>query len=140
MIKVAGLWELGWNTPIKEMDLWEYPLRDFGVDCLHMAPVSGIADPFVREHADLSTALDQFRRDGLQVVFLDERGKTTLREFEHPENVAYVCGKASLSAMSAYGKPGDVSVRIETVANGGMLWPHQAAALVLYDRLVKSWR
>ena len=42
MIKVAGHWELSWNAPIKEVELWNFPLRDFNVSEWYMWPVSGI--------------------------------------------------------------------------------------------------
>jgi hypothetical protein len=49
MVVVAGMWELGWNTPIKEIDLWRYPLKDFGVDRFYMTPISGIESKKVIE-------------------------------------------------------------------------------------------
>lgn len=137
-VEVAGIWELGWNTPIKEADLWEFPLREFGVDRWFMAPVTGILHTFLREVHDLRELVEA--RDPQSVVFLDERGSTPLRYFEHPADVLYVCGKASLSAMVAYGLPGSHSIRVETVLHSGMLWPHQALPIVLYDRMVKQWR
>lgn len=53
IVKVAGIWELGWNTPIKEIELWEYPLRDFGVDAFYMTPITGIQSQFVQEASRL---------------------------------------------------------------------------------------
>ena len=52
-VAVAGLWELGWNTPIKEADLWEFMLRDMGVNLWSMAPVSGITGRPVNEYNDM---------------------------------------------------------------------------------------
>jgi hypothetical protein len=138
MIKVAGVWELGWNTPIKEIELWEYPLRDFGVDELHMSPVSGISSLFVHEHSNLGPWIDQERVNGNTIVFVDENGVTDLDDFEHPENAVYVLGKASLSAMVAYGLEQDLSVKIKTKMNAGLLWPHQAITIVLNDRFKKE--
>jgi tRNA(Leu) C34 or U34 (ribose-2'-O)-methylase TrmL len=138
MIRVAGLWEFGWNTPIKELDLWEYPLRDFLVDEFVMSPISGIESSAVSEIADLGHYIDHRRAAGDSVVFLDERGAVPLPDFQHPENALYVFGKSSLSAMTAYGKPGDLAVVIPTPASAGLLWPHQAAAILLYDRMRKS--
>lgn len=140
MVRVAGLWELGWNTPIKEAELWEYPLRDFGVERWFMTPVSGIVGPFVVERCDLCEVIDEHRAENVSVVFVDERGLTPLRRFDHPPNVLYVFGKTSLNPLTAYGKPGDASVVIETQHRLGALWAHQAATLVLYDRMVKTWR
>src|SRR3989304_5735220 len=52
-VKVAGLWERGWNTPIKEVELWEFPLRDFAVNEHIMVPVSGIENSYVTEVPNL---------------------------------------------------------------------------------------
>lgn len=140
MIRVAGIWELGWNTPIKEIELWEYPLRDFSVDEFFMCPISGIQSGSVKEVPQLDELIVKHRNLGIPIVFVDERGEQLLQEFKHPEDVLYIFGKASLNPLVAYGQPGDKSVRIETIQNKGLLWPHQAAGILLYDRLVKSWR
>lgn len=137
-VVIAGIWELGWNTPIKEIELWEYPLRDFSVDAFYMTPVTGIESQFIHERNTMEEILKENK--DLKVVFVDEKGEAPLKTFKHPKKALYVFGKASLSAMIAYGKKGDLSVKIETIANGGMLWPHQAAAIILYDRLKKSWQ
>lgn len=140
MVKVAGLWELGYNTPLLELDLWQYPLREFGVGTLIMSPVTGLRAGMLQEWHELGEALAQERSEGNTVVFVDECGDTPMPEFDHPENVVYVFGKASKSAMAAYRQEGDLSVVIPTPGETGMLWPHQAAMIVLYDRTVKSWR
>lgn len=139
MVAVAGLWELGWNTPIKEIELWEHPLRDFDVDVFFMGPVSGIRSGAVREVEDIAEVIREHRERGIPVVFVDERGAAPLCDFGHPEHALYVFGKASLSALTAYGQAGDLSVRIETATGLGLLWPHQAACVVLHDRRMK-WR
>lgn len=136
MICVAGLWELAWNTPIKEIELWEYPLRDFEVDQLYMTPVTGIVGPVI-ERGSMEEILQEHRDAGRRIVFVDEAGSIALTKFQHPTDVLYVFGRASLSPWRAYGKPADLSVRIETPQNRGMLWPHQAASILLYDRMLK---
>lgn len=139
MIKVAGVWDFGWNTPIKEMELWEYPLKDYGVDEFIMSPVSGISNIYVTEVADLGLYINDHRNNGYTVVFLDEKASTTLENFVHPsDNVLYVFGKAAFSAMTAYGQPADTALKIVTPNNMGNLWPHQAAVLVLNDRFIKG--
>lgn len=141
MIKVAGLWEVGWNTPIKEAEQWEFPLRDYGVDEYIMSPISGIglSNPGVKEVADLGVYIAEQRALGYTIVFSDERATQTLDNFTHPaDNVIYVFGKASLSPMVAYGQPQDLSLKIMTKNNLGLLWPHQAAVLIMADRLRKG--
>ena len=136
-VRVAGLWELGWNTPIKEVELWEFPVRDFGVERFYMTPVSGIRpDIIIQERHSMEEILAE--NEDLTVVHIDERGKEPLHSFVHPENALYVFGKVSLSAMVAYGRPGDRSVKISTPLNLGVLWPHQCLSLVLYDRFLKA--
>lgn len=136
-VQIAGMWELGWNTPIKEADLWEYLVRDFGVDRWWMSPISGISNRHVSECAELLEILEKARNDGLSIVFVDERGDVPLAEFEHPANAIYVFGKASSSPLSLR-LDGEASVVIETQAKLGGLWPHQAASIVLYDRFMKA--
>jgi hypothetical protein len=135
-IAVAGLWELGWNTPIKEIDLWEHPLKDFGVTTFYMTPVTGIFNPYVQERHGMEDILRENAH--LTFVFVDERGTEDLTTFEHPEHALYIFGRSSTSAMAAWGREGDRSLVIPTVQNSGTLWPHQAAAIVLYDRMLKG--
>jgi hypothetical protein len=134
-VRVAGVWELGYNTPLMELDLWQYPLREFAVDEFVMSPVSGIRSEAVIEVHDLGVWL---AKQTDQIVFLDEHGEIPLKEFTHPENCIYVLGKASMSTYRAYSKPGDLSVRIETPGNTGMIWQHQAVVVALYDRMMKG--
>lgn len=138
MIAVAGLWELGWNTPIKEFDLWIHPLRDFGCEEFFMSPVSGIAADVI-EVPDLGELIKE-QRASKSIVFVDEAGTTQLPEFEHPDDALYVFGRTSLSPLTAYGQDDDQSVMIPTQYDKGLLWAHQAATIVLHDRLVKSWQ
>lgn len=138
MVKVAGIWEQGWNTPFLECDLWEYPLRDFAIDQHYMVPITGIIKP-VSERNSIQDVLDE--NPNLTVVWVDEFGETSLSEFTHPQDVIYIVGKSSTRPMAQYSKPGDLSVRIETKPDGsnqGMLWSHQAITVVLYDRLLKQ--
>ena len=136
-VAVAGLWELGWNTPISEIELWHLMLRDFGVDKFYMTPVSGIDSKSVIEMPTLNDILE-VNKDKT-VVFVDENAETELQDFEHPKNALYVLGKATHSPFITSKRGGDLSVRIKTANNKGLLWPHQAVSIILYDRL-KTWR
>ena len=130
MIKVAGCWELGYNTPIMEYDLWHFPLRDFGVDEFIMTPVSGI-DREVTEYKLIQDAIDA--NPILIPVFVDEKGSTELRDFEHPKDALYILGNAGNTQYKNTG----ISLKVKTVANDALLWPHQAICIVLYDRMQK---
>ncbi len=133
MFKVVGCWELGWNTPICEYDLWAFPVRDFGCAEFIMTPVSGIGRS-ITEMPDVSEAI--LSNPELVPVFIDENGETPLPDFEHPKDALYILGKASFSPFASIGS-GHASVRIPTSENKGLLWPHQAVTLVLYDRKLK---
>lgn len=139
MIKTASFWELYWNTPIKEVDLYQYPLEDFGVDEIYMHPVSGIDNKRITEKNNLDEILAE--NSDLQVVFVSDKGATPLKEFKHPENVLYITGLTSHSDPSITHKAeGRVSVKVETPNNEGALWGHQALAIILYDRMMKNDR
>jgi hypothetical protein len=133
MVVVAGVWESGWNTPIKELDLWHYPLKDFGVDELAMTPVSGIFSNKVREFHSVEDIIQYY---GIPIVICDEKGETSLEDFDHPESALYLFNRTSGGQL-----PGkhDYSLRVETKLNKGMLWGHQAASIILYDRF-KKWQ
>lgn len=138
MIKVIGAWERGWNTPLLEADLWVFPLRDYAVDSWCMTPITGIDNNAVHECADMGAEIISARQAGMTIVYIDEAGVTPMSSFVHPENACYVLGKTSLSPLIAYGQEGDLSVRIETPENLGLLWSHQALLLVLHDRVTKQ--
>ena len=133
MIVVASIWEEGWNTPIKEFDLWYYPLRDFGVDEFAMTPVSGIFTNKVREFNTVEEIIEHY---GLPVILCDEGGETSLQDFDHPEDALYLFGRTSRSLLGSY--EFNHSVKVETKNNKGLLWGHQAASIILYDRLLKN--
>jgi hypothetical protein len=139
MIKFAGTWDFGWNTPIKEIDLWQYQLMDYGFDNFIMTPVSGISNPFVTEYSDLEVVLAEYRNLQYQIVFVDENGTDTLSDFVHPvDNALYIFGRAGFSPYVSYNQPGDKSLKITTKMNNGLLWPHQALTLICADRLAKG--
>jgi len=141
IVKVAGIWELGWNTPIKEHDLWEMVMRDFEVDEFYMTPVSGIDSQFVHEKQSLEEIIKE--NPDLTVVYVDENAKTTLNDFVHPKNVLYIPGKTTNSPYISMAREGDIAVKFETKwdhTTSGLLWAHQAMSIILYDRLRKSWQ
>lgn len=134
MVKVVSFWEQGWNTPIKEFDLWHFPARELGVDELIMMPVSGIFSPGVTELQNF----EDLSRENTTFIFIDEGGEDTLDTFVHPENATYIFGRTSFSPMISYRQAGDKCVSIKSVLNSGLFWGHQAMCLVLYDRFIKN--
>lgn len=131
MIKILGCWENGWNTPILEYDLYAFPAKEYGVDELIMTPVSGI-NKKVTEYATVEEAIKN--NPDLEVVFVDEQGEDDLKDFNHPENVLYVFGRASYSPWKVIGGR---SLKIDTPTENGRLWGHQAMGIVLHDRYSK---
>ena len=130
MIEVAGVWEQGWSVPITEADQWEVVLREFGVARLNMTPVSGIVRSWTYEYPSIEELLED--RSHLAPVFVDEHSDVELGEFQHPQDALYVFGRVSYSPWRGEGQ----SLKIPT-EKPGMLWPHQALAIVLYDRGLK---
>lgn len=150
MIQVAGHWELGWNTPIKEIELWNLLLGEWGITNMYIWPVSGIKQ---HEHNLNLHERDSFKDiinddgvKGLTRVYFEpynsfnqkERG-IDLREFEHPKNVLYIFGSNHFNPVIANKKEGDFVVQIPTIHNRAILWPHQCLAICCYDRLLKGW-
>ena len=133
MIQVAGTWELGWSSPITEIDHWGMAMRSFGVERIAMTPVSGIQSRFLDEYQTIEDLLEA--KQDMTFVFVDEDGEAELKDFQHPENALYIFGKANYTPFPTHGE-GHLSVRIDCELKG-MLWPHQAMSVVLYDRASK---
>lgn len=134
-VKMAGLWEFGYACPLQEQGYWTYPLKDFGLTELCMCPVSGILPDNqvpLTEYNDLSEVIAA--NPDLTRVFVDENGETPICDFVHPQNALYIFGKAGQASMATYKQDGDLSVSIPTCQNLGLLWPHQAAVLLMYHR------
>jgi len=132
MVVVASIWEEGWNTPIKELDLWYYPLQDFNVDEFAMTPISGIFTDKVQEFHSVDHII---RHYDIPIVICDERGENNLVDFKHPADVMYLFSRTSKSLMGNYDYP---TLKIPTPNNKGTLWGHQAASIILYDRYIKN--
>ena len=150
MIHVVGHWEIGWNTPLLEADLWLLPLRDFGINDWWCWPVTGIESREMRvrlhERKDLRAILADappWRR-----VFFEPRNPSQfngpsvdLHEYQHPdEDTLWIFGSNHFSPPMQVGRDEDDFVTVPTHENSGVLWPHQVFAIAAYDRLVKSWQ
>jgi len=134
VIVVASVWEYGWNTPIKEFDLWYYPLKDFDVDEFAMTPVSGIrVNNKVQEFHSVDAMIQHY---DLPVILCTEDGKDDLVDFKHPKDALYLFNRTSGGVI--INNP-TYTLKISTKLNKGMLWGHQAASIILYDRF-KKWQ
>ena len=142
-VKIAGLWELNWTTPLVESWMWTFPLREFEVSQWAMYPVTGIyqnklaPNPSgLTEFHNMAEMVKDFPDDHTR-VFVDEKGETPLNEFVHPEKACYILGCAGNNALFLK-EPEDKSVFIPTKNPSGVLWPHQCLLTVLYDRRIKE--
>jgi len=147
-IRVAGRWELGWNTPIKEAELWNLVLRDFEIKDWYMWPVSGIRHNeqnrvHLHEYHDFKDILEENKN--LTHVYVEPLNPaqphkaTDLRKFKHPKNVLYIFGSVGYNPVQGNKRNKDLAVHLPTIQNKGVPWPHQILVGVLYDRLVKGW-
>jgi hypothetical protein len=149
MIVVAGHWELSWNTPIKEAELWNLPLRDFGVMDWYMWPVSGIQHNEERkvrlyERCSMHEILEEMSH--LPHVYVEPFNRAfpqyvpvSLIDFEHPTDVMYVFGSAHYNPVTYNTmREQDFMVAIPTAGNNGVLWPHQCFVTIMYDRMMKD--
>lgn len=134
MIKICGHWERGYVAPFFEWNLWQYPMRDFGVKELIMCPITGI-DRKVIEFKNIAEVIEA--NQDLTPVFIDEDGEIWLEDFTHPENALYIAGKVGYSPYKSQTKK-VISVKVRTIQNKGLLWGHQAICIVLYDRMMKN--
>lgn len=134
MVVVAGIWEQGWNTPIKEYDLWHYVLMDFGVDEYAMSPVSGIKGK-IKEFHNVEEIIKYYN---LPVILCDESyGSIDLKDFEHPKDALYLFGRTNMG-LPVMNRESYTSIKFSTPKNLGTIWAHQAAGIILYDRFLKN--
>jgi tRNA(Leu) C34 or U34 (ribose-2'-O)-methylase TrmL len=150
MIAIAGCWDL-WENPEQEYLVhWRFMIKHFGLDALYMTPVTGsintdVLDCTETPFFELPTHGDVMEvNPKLTPVIVDENGATLLKDFIHPENALYLFGKTGYSVKDVLSNE-IASVRIPSWSKNekdslGLLHPHQAAAIVLYDRMNKQWQ
>ena len=146
-VRVAGNWELSWNTPLKEADLWAFVLRDFDIKDWFMWPVTGIKhcehrSVGLHEYPSIE-GIFEANQDFHHVYVEPANSKfahsgVSLKDFQHPSDALYIFGSAHFNPMVCYAKEEDQSIFIPTVHNAGVLWPHQCLAVIMYDRLLKD--
>lgn len=144
MVAVLAHWEWRDMVPMTEAPLWSLPLRDFGIVDWRMVPVSGIRNSQrkvpLAEFPDYKAALEGCE---LTRVFVEPRSHEMpdtvwLHDWEHPESCVYIFGSAHYNPAVLHRRPGDAVVTIKTAQDKGVLWSHQAAAIVLYDRIQRG--
>jgi len=146
MIKIAGHWEIGYNSPLIEAYQWELPILEWKVDGWLMCPVSGIKivhrNLTLKEFNSYEEMLESCPE--LTRVFIEPRTKhqnpdtVWLDDFEHPEDIIYIFGSAHMNPTLKYKREQDKVVSIKTEIDSGGLWPSQCMCLVLDDRRRKN--
>lgn len=135
MVVVASIWEQGWFDFKEEINLWHFPMRELGVDEVAMVPnISGLNTNKVREFHSVEELIQHY---GLPLIIGTENGESTLQDFNHPTDALYLFNRTSGGDLPV---KADYTLRVETSLNKGLLWGHQAASIILYDRLIKSWQ
>jgi hypothetical protein len=149
MIKIAGCWDIWYSPQDEYLKFWQFMLKGFGVNKFCMTPNSGLGIQLKNDH--FHQQQDIFEFDSMQKIVesnsdcipivVDEHGQTCLTQFEHPENALYIFGKTGKSYLEELNWEGQ-SVYIKNFSNerSGFLHPHQAASIVLYDRMFKAWQ
>lgn len=132
MVIVAAIWEQGWFDFKTELNLWQFPLRDLGVDELAMAPISGLNNNKVREFDNIEELVQYYN---LPIIICTEHGESILQDFEHPQNALYLFNRTSGGELPV---EADYTLKIQTPLDKGLLWGHQAASIILYDRFLKN--
>ncbi len=151
MLKVVGCWDMWEDAPQEYLVHWKFMIDHFGVDQFYMNPNTGLGEQLKNDHIEnlqllyetnnIQETLDE--NPSLTPVVIDENGDVELKDFTHPEDALYILGKVGYSPKEHF--PNIVSVRIpswskEPNASYGLLHPHQAISIVLYDRMTKQWQ
>ena len=143
MIRVVGHWDAIWQTPeLEHGNQWRFLMRFFGVEQLCMIPPTTWQKQASQDDVPLvecaSYAMSVSDSPGYTPVIVDENGVTDLEAFEHPTNALYIFGCTGVSALDL----GYASVHIKSASGEPLplLQPTQACAIVLYDRMRKSWQ
>jgi hypothetical protein len=151
MIKIAGCWDI-WSDSYEEYNKqWQFILHSqgFAVDKFCMTPNTGVGIRLKEDSLDKIQRIFEFESmqqvidsnsDCVPIV-VDEYGSTDLVEYIHPQNALYIFGRTGKSFLEELNWTGQ-SLHVKNAAGeqAGFLHPHQAACIVLYDRMVKQWQ
>lgn len=147
VVKIAGCWDTRLlPTPSVEYNSrWKFLVRGFELDGIYMTPITGFVEGHrtsedLRDHViELESVMEAVSiNPELVPVLVDECSPNRLQTFEHPEDAIYLFGR---TGHSVFGTWTGESVRVEYPGQlSSYLQPDQAAAIVLYDRMAKSWR
>lgn len=149
MFKIAGYWDVWFQHKESEYDIsWRFMLKHFGADQAILIPNLGSVEKIPLDSTQVQliemNSIEEVLscNKDLTPIMIDERGQTTLRDFQHPEDALYIFGRTGFNPVDSLNWEGQ-SVAIEGVEqfkSEALLHPNQACAIVLYDRLRKSWQ
>jgi len=146
---VIGCWDMWENAPQEYLIHWRFMVDHFGVDRFYMTPSTGHGDELKSNHSENTQSL--YENNNIQEVIdsnldltpviIDENGDIELKDFVHPTKALYILGRTGYSPKENLDS-NIVSVRIPSWsknenASFGLLHPHQALSIVLYDRMTK---
>lgn len=129
MVVVGAVWEQGWFDQDTEVNLWKFPLRDLGVDEFAMTPILETKDKKVKQFYSVEQLVQHY---SLPTIVCTEDGDIELEDFNHPENALYLFNRTSGGELPI---TPDYTLKIKTKLDKGLLWGHQAAAIILHNRL-----
>lgn len=145
VVKIAGCWDENIlpSPAIEYNSRWKFLVRGFELEGIYMSPITGFMEEHrtssnIRDHVvELETIMDAVSiNPELVPVLVDECSPNKLQKFKHPEDAIYLFGR---TGYSIFGTWKGESVCVEYPGQlSSYLQPDQAAAIVLYDRMMKS--
>ena len=138
MIIIAGKWDTGWFSPLREFKMWETIMRPYNLDKLVMTPITGIKtfNITLEEYESLDDILNQY--SSFKKVFFEcPQAVGTfleLKDYVHPDgDVIYIFGN-SASGNASYITEDDDVVGITTPIDLTIMWAINIISMVLYDK------
>jgi hypothetical protein len=151
-VYTVGCWDMWENAPQEYLIHWSFMSDHFGVDKFHMTPNTGHGEELKNNNNEGTQTLHEANtiqevisnNPDLTPVIIDENGDIELKDFTHPQKALYILGRTGYSPKENLNS-NIASVRIPSWsknenASFGLLHPHQALSIVLYDRKIKEWQ
>lgn len=117
---------------------WRHVLRAFGIGEVYELPGLGVP---LGHSVMIERAADAVNYHDAKLVVIQNpdgdfvQGVDSLTTFEHPEDAIYIFG-GSLARMTEFDLT-DAQIHAYVYIPVGALYPHQAGAVVFWDRLIK---
>lgn len=138
MIELLAAWEEGWLQPDTEAFIWRQLCNAFDVDKCMAVPRRIPVRTSVFQYDCIQDALGESTCEPIYLMPAKTVKGDNLATFEHPENACYIFGRAGEN-NKRHMQEGDRAVTIYSPKNVD-IFAVNAAAIVLYDRMVKHVR